>query len=87
MLLQEKRKYGDAKSDVLLDDDAASEGKSGLKDKDMEEGGTKTESDVVGTHFWEMLTVLLDLLWQPEQMHEKLIIMTKKFYELGIRQV
>ena len=36
--------------------------------------------------FWEMLTEMLELLWEPELQHEKLTKITKRFFEVGIRE-
>jgi hemoglobin-like flavoprotein len=44
-----------------------------------------SDADAIGTQFWEMLTVLLDLLWEPEQMNERLTVTTHHFFSLGIR--
>ena len=46
-----------------------------------------TDADAVGTLFWEMLSDLTELLWEPEQMNEKLVMLTKRFFDLGIRQM
>mmetsp|Transcript_48663 Transcript_48663/g.99363 ORF Transcript_48663/g.99363 Transcript_48663/m.99363 type:complete len:1196 (+) Transcript_48663:44-3631(+) len=43
------------------------------------------QADNIGTQFWNMLTSLLDLMWQPERQNEKLIVMTTLFFECGIR--
>lgn len=56
------------------------------KDQNGTFNDKSSDADAVGSHFWEMLTQLCDLLWEPEQMNEKLIVTTKRFYELGIRQ-
>ena len=43
------------------------------------------QADNIGAQFWAMLSLLLDLMWQPERQNEKLIVMAKKFFEVGIR--
>eukprot|EP00282_Hemiselmis_andersenii_P028572 CAMPEP_0169450498 /NCGR_PEP_ID=MMETSP1042-20121227/13186_1 /TAXON_ID=464988 /ORGANISM="Hemiselmis andersenii, Strain CCMP1180" /LENGTH=150 /DNA_ID=CAMNT_0009562327 /DNA_START=486 /DNA_END=936 /DNA_ORIENTATION=- len=45
-----------------------------------------TDAEAIGAHFWEMLTILVDLIWEPESMAEKLVATTKYFFELGVRQ-
>uniref|UniRef100_A0A6U4YXK8 Globin domain-containing protein n=1 Tax=Hemiselmis andersenii TaxID=464988 RepID=A0A6U4YXK8_HEMAN len=44
-----------------------------------------SESDAIGRYFWVMLTELLNLLWDPEKQNERLIVMTTKLFEWGIR--
>eukprot|EP00282_Hemiselmis_andersenii_P023993 CAMPEP_0172001742 /NCGR_PEP_ID=MMETSP1041-20130122/3034_1 /TAXON_ID=464988 /ORGANISM="Hemiselmis andersenii, Strain CCMP439" /LENGTH=1380 /DNA_ID=CAMNT_0012655407 /DNA_START=13 /DNA_END=4155 /DNA_ORIENTATION=+ len=52
-----------------------------------EKAKATSDADAVGSHFWEMLNVLMDYLWEPEQMNERLVCMTKCFFELGVRQL
>jgi len=51
-----------------------------------EKAKANSDADAVGSHFWEMLSTLMDYLWEPEQMNERLVVMTKTFFELGVRQ-
>jgi len=57
------------------------------KDGEKKDGGgeSRNDAEVIGTQFWEMLTVILDLLWEPERQNEQLILMTTRFYKCGIR--
>jgi len=45
-----------------------------------------SDAEAIGNQFWEMLTETLDLLWEPEQQNEKLVIMTTNFFNCGIRE-
>uniref|UniRef100_A0A7S1E185 Globin domain-containing protein n=1 Tax=Hemiselmis andersenii TaxID=464988 RepID=A0A7S1E185_HEMAN len=56
-----------------------------FRDDDPAQGGNSTESDAIGRHFWVMLTELLELLWEPEKQHERLIVTTTMLFQWGIR--
>mmetsp|Transcript_32343 Transcript_32343/g.82414 ORF Transcript_32343/g.82414 Transcript_32343/m.82414 type:complete len:1373 (-) Transcript_32343:196-4314(-) len=59
----------------------------GQKEPNATFNDKSSDADAIGTQFWEMLTVLLDLLWEPEQMNERLTVTTHHFFSLGIRSV
>mmetsp|Transcript_34261 Transcript_34261/g.84253 ORF Transcript_34261/g.84253 Transcript_34261/m.84253 type:complete len:954 (+) Transcript_34261:1476-4337(+) len=57
------------------------------EDDQKEKAGkdSSTDADAIGKKFWEMITELLDQLWEPERMNERIIIMTTRLYAVGIR--
>ena len=54
---------------------------------DEKNGPGKGEDGAIalGHHFWDMLSRLLDLLWEPEKQNEVLIVMTTRLFHWGIR--
>ena len=36
--------------------------------------GDRTDAEAIGHQFWEFITVVLDLLWEPERQNEQLIL-------------
>uniref|UniRef100_A0A7S1DKS7 Globin domain-containing protein n=2 Tax=Hemiselmis andersenii TaxID=464988 RepID=A0A7S1DKS7_HEMAN len=47
--------------------------------------GEEEQVDAWGTEIYDMLHVVMDLLWEPEQMNERLTVTTHHFFSLGIR--
>jgi hemoglobin-like flavoprotein len=59
-----------------------------FKAEDDEKNGSGKGEDgalALGKHFWDMLSRLLDLLWEPEKQNEVLIVMTTRLFHWGIR--
>mmetsp|Transcript_34262 Transcript_34262/g.84266 ORF Transcript_34262/g.84266 Transcript_34262/m.84266 type:complete len:959 (+) Transcript_34262:1476-4352(+) len=57
------------------------------EDDQKEKAGkdSSTDADAIGKKFWEMITDMLAVLWEPERMNEKIIVQTTRLYALGIR--
>mmetsp|Transcript_29780 Transcript_29780/g.71770 ORF Transcript_29780/g.71770 Transcript_29780/m.71770 type:complete len:1445 (+) Transcript_29780:115-4449(+) len=47
--------------------------------------GEEEQVDAWGTEIYDMLHVVMDLLWEPEQMNERLIVIATRFYQWGLR--
>jgi hypothetical protein len=43
------------------------------------------EVEQLGERFWEMITIMVDLLWEPEQQNAHIIVISTNLFDLGIR--
>jgi len=67
-------------------DDGVSVAASDEGGSEKKEASSSSEAENVGSQFWEFLTKVLELLWEPERQNEQLILMTTRFYKCGIRK-
>ena len=91
------RDDGDDESHDGGDDSGAKkpdEGKNGKDSKEFEVKKAKREKrtvaqedaiDAWGTELYDMLKIVMELLWEPEQMNERLIVVATKFFLWGLR--
>lgn len=46
---------------------------------------TELQAQNIGTQFWELMNMLMRLMWEPENQHASLIVVTTQYFEHGTR--